>query len=53
MKLKCTSARYIVSTRTDESQTVKNDRTYQVSKLVITFNTGEERVLETVEKAVS
>ncbi len=53
VKLKCTSARYIVSTRTDESQTVKNDRTYQVSKLVITFNTGEERVLETVEKAVS
>ncbi len=53
VKLKCTSARYIVSTRTDESQTVKNDRTYQVSKLVITFNTGEERVLETVEKAIS
>ena len=53
VRLKCTSTRYIVSTRTDESQTVKNDRTYQVSKLVITFNTGEERVLETVEKAIS
>jgi len=53
VKLKCTNARYIVSTRTDESQTIKNDRAYQVSKLVITFNTGEERVLETVEKAIS
>lgn len=52
VKMKCTSARYIVSTRTDESQTVKNNKTYNVSKLIITLNTGEEQVLETVEKAV-
>lgn len=53
VKIKCTSAKYIVSTRTDESQTVKNDKTYNVSKLIITYNTGAEQILETVEKAVN
>lgn len=53
VKLKCTSAKYIVSTRTDESEVVKNDKTYHVSKLVITYNTGLEQVLETVETAVN
>ena len=53
MKLKCTSAKYIVSTRTDESDAEKNGKMYHVSKLIITYNTGDEQVLETVEKAVS
>ena len=53
VKLKCTSAKYIVSTRTDESDAEKNGKTYHVSKLIITYNTGDEQVLETVEKAVS
>jgi hypothetical protein len=52
VKIKCTSAKYIVSTRTDTSQTVKNDTTYNVSKLIITYNTGAEQILETVETAV-
>lgn len=52
VKIKCTDAKYIVSTRTDNSQTVKNNQTYNVSKLIITYNTGAEQVLETVEKAV-
>lgn len=53
VKLKCTSAKYIVLTRTDESDAEKNGKTYHVSKLIITYNTGDEQVLETVEKAVS
>ena len=53
VKLICTSAKYIVSTRTDESDAEKNGKTYHVSKLIITYNTGDEQVLETVEKAVS
>lgn len=53
VKLKCTSDKYIVSTRTDVSDIEKNGKTYQVSKLIITYNTGAEQVLETVEKVVN
>lgn len=52
VKIKCTNAKYIVSTRTDTSTTVKNGVSYEVSKLVITYNTGAEQVLETVETAI-
>lgn len=52
VKIKCTSAKYIISTRTDQSQTVKNGVTYQVSKLIVTYNTGAEQILETVEQAI-
>ena len=50
VKIKTTSARYIVSTRTDISYTTKNGYRYEVSKLIIKFSTGTEQVLETVEK---
>lgn len=52
VKIKCTSAKYIVSTRTDTSQIEKKGTTYDVSKLIITYNTGAEQILETVETAV-
>ncbi len=52
VKIKCTNAKYIVSTRTDTSKVEKNGVTYKVDKLVITFNTGAEQVLETVETAL-
>ena len=53
VRIKVTSARYIVSTRTDVSVVTKKGYTYEVSKLIITFNTGTEQVLETVEKKLS
>lgn len=52
VKIKCTNAKYIVSTRTDVSETTKNDKRYSVSKLIITYNTGAEQILETVEKSI-
>ncbi len=52
VKLKCTNAKYIVSTRTDVQTVSKNNQTYEVSKLIITYNTGAEQILETVEKPV-
>lgn len=50
VSIKTTTAKYIVSTRTDVSYTTKNGVDYKVSKLIITYNTGEERTLETVEE---
>ncbi len=52
VNISCSSSQYIVSTRTDESVIEKNGSRYKVSKLIITFNTGKERVLETVEEKV-
>lgn len=50
VKIKCTAKKYIVSTRTDVSETVKNGIKYNVYKLVITYNTGAEQILETYEE---
>lgn len=50
VSIKTTTAKYIVSTRTDVSYTTKNNVKYKVSKLIITYNTGDERTLETVEE---
>ncbi len=50
ISIKSTTAKYIVSTRTDVSYKTKNDVKYKVSKLIITYNTGDERTLETVEE---
>lgn len=50
VSIKTTTAKYIVSTRTDISYKTKNGAEYKVSKLIITYNTGEERTLETVEE---
>lgn len=48
----CSTNKYIIATRTDESVVEKNGHRYQVSKLVIVFNTGDERTLETIEKKI-
>ncbi len=50
VSIKTTTAKYIVSTRTDVSYTTRNGVKYKVSKLIITYNTGDERTLETVEE---
>lgn len=47
-----TTAKYIVSTRTDIKTTTRNGNTYKVSTLIITFNTGYEQILETVEERI-
>lgn len=48
----CSTNNYIIATRTDESVVEKKGQRYQVSKLVIVFNTGDERTLETIEKKI-
>ncbi len=48
-----TTSKYIVSTRTDVTYTERNGYTYKVSKLIITYNTGAEQVLETVEERIN
>lgn len=53
VKIKCTSSKYIVSTRTDMSTAEKNGVNYRVYKLVVTYNTGAEQVLETYEEKIS
>lgn len=50
--ISCSTKKYIVATRTDESIVIKNGHNYSVSKLVVVFNTGEERTLETIEKKI-
>lgn len=50
--ISCTTKKYIVATRTDESVVNKNGSNYAMSKLVVVFNTGEERTLETIEKKI-
>ncbi len=51
-EIDCTTKRYIVSTRTDNYNEKKGKHMYNISRLVITFNTGEERVLETIQKKI-
>ena len=53
VKIKCTSSKYIVSTRTDVSTTTKDGVNYNVYKLVVTYNTGAEQVLETYEEKIN
>ncbi len=50
--ISCSTQKYIVATRTDESQTEKNGHNYKVTKLIVVFNTGAEQTLETVEKKI-
>lgn len=50
--ISCTTKKYIVATRTDESIVKKNGHNYSVSKLVVVFNTGAERTIETIEKKI-
>ena len=50
--IKNTTSKYIVSTRTDVTTITRNDKTYRVSKLIITYNTGAEQVLETLEERI-
>lgn len=50
--ISCSTNKYIVSTRTDESQVTRNGHNYKVTKLVVIFNTGAEQTLETVEKKI-
>lgn len=47
-----TNVKYIVSTRTDKSKVIKKNVEYEMLKLVITFSTGQEQVLETVERRI-
>lgn len=50
--IKNTTSKYIVSTRTDISTITRNGKNYRVSKLIITYNTGAEQVLETLEERI-
>lgn len=50
--ISCSTNKYIIATRTDESVVEKKGQRYRVSKLVIVFNTGDERTLETIEKKI-
>lgn len=52
VKLKGSTSKYIVSTHTDISYVTKNNNKYKVSKLIVNFNDGTSRVLETVEEKV-
>ncbi len=50
--ISCSTNKYIISTRTDESTVQKNGHNYKVTKLIVLFNTGAEQTLETVEKKI-
>ncbi len=50
--IKNTTSRYIVSTRTDIEIVEEKGCTYRISKLIITYNTGFEHVLETVKDRI-
>ena len=52
VKLKGSTSKYIVSTHTDISYVTKNNNKYKVLKLIVNFNDGTSRVLETVEEKV-
>ena len=52
VKLKGSTSKYIVFTHTDISYVTKNNNKYKVSKLIVNFNDGTSRVLETVEEKV-
>ena len=43
---------YIVSTRTDTTEFVRNGALYEIARLIVTFNNGQEQVLETVERRI-
>lgn len=51
--VKNSTAKYIVSTRTESSQTTKNGSNYKISKLIIRYNTGAEQILEVVEEKIN
>lgn len=53
VSITCTNAKYIVSTRTDVSEVTRDGVKYSVEKLIITYNTGIEQVLETIESKIS
>lgn len=53
VKIKCTSSKYIVSTHTERSTATKNDVNYNVYKLIVTYNTGAQQVLETYEEKIN
>ena len=53
VKIKCTSSKYIVSTHTELSTAEKNGVNYNVYKLVVTYNTGAQQVLETYEEKIN
>lgn len=50
--VKCTTNRYITSTITNSYEVDRNDGKYCISELIVKFNTGEERVLETIQKKI-
>lgn len=50
--ISCSTDHYIVATRTDTSTINKNGHNYEVSKLVVVFNTGKEQTLDTLEKKI-
>lgn len=53
VSINLTNSKYIVSTRTDVSEVTRNGIKYSVEKLIITYNTGTEQILETIEKKIS
>lgn len=48
----CTTERYIVSTKTETNMIKRQNRKYEVSKLVVEFSNGTKQVLETIEKKI-
>lgn len=53
VSITCTNSKYIISTRTDVSEVTRNGIKYSVEKLIITYNTGTEQILETIERKIS
>lgn len=50
--IKCSTNKYIVETKTVESEITKGGHKYKVTKLVVVFNTGAEQTIETIEKRI-
>ena len=50
--IKNTTDKYIVSTRTDVTTVEEGTKVYRISKLIITYNTGFEQILETVKERI-
>ena len=50
--ISCSTSKYIVATRTDKNNIMRNGQLYERKKLVVEFNTGATQVLETVETLV-
>lgn len=50
IEIKQTTARFISRTYTEYSETTRDGVVYNVTKLIVEFNTGESRVLETIEQ---